>query len=205
MSDSQTRIKICGITNSDDAKCTFDAGADYLGVIQVPSSPRYVFSKKTVSAIIEAAGDVPVVGVFASLADAMCCSYRTLFSYYQVYEIDTDMQPDRPLIYCIRAKDKSSVDGALVPSTTEYILLDTHAPDKFGGSGLVFDWSLFEYAKSKISLPGFLAGGLTPDNVKSAVDAVNPFAVDVSSGVERSPGIKDHAKVRDFIQAVQGR
>jgi phosphoribosylanthranilate isomerase len=100
-----------------------------------------------------------------------------------------------------RIKDAASLE-ALPAFATDAWLLDTFSPDKIGGTGETFNWDL-AIAARKLGRPIFLAGGLTPDNVADAVNRVQPFAVDVSSGVEASPGKKDHAKVRDFIEAAK--
>jgi phosphoribosylanthranilate isomerase len=107
-------------------------------------------------------------------------------------------------IRAFRMRDESSLaEIAAYPDPVGAVLLDTYHKDTLGGSGETFDWSLAARAKALTDRPLILSGGLTPENVQAALEAVRPYAVDVASGVESSPGVKDHAKIRAFVRAVR--
>ena len=201
-----TRVKICGITNVEDALAAIRYGADLLGFIGVRESPRYV-SDETLDDI-DAACPVflhtQTVSVVNKLADAE--EYPA--NYVQFYT-DTDdddrcrYHGDRR-IRSFRMKDASTIDEILAyTGDVAAYHLDAYHKDKLGGSGETFNWDLAVEIKKKSGKPIILSGGLTPDNVQDALDAVRPYAVDIASGVEASPGIKDHAKLHAFIRAVR--
>ena len=198
-----TIVKICGITNSSDALVAKDAGADLLGIIQVPDTPRYVREESSVRSIVEAVEEMPVVGVFASLADAESCPWKFQFQYFQVYEMDVDAIPTVPTIYCLRVRALEEALSVRVPVHAEYLLLDAYHPDKLGGAGTSFNWSIFKAVQNHFQRSTFLAGGLNPENIGEAVFQAKPFGVDVSSGIEASPGNKDHTKLREFVSSVR--
>jgi phosphoribosylanthranilate isomerase len=213
----QTRIKICGITNSEDAHLAVACGANALGFILVPESPRYVEEKAALRNLLETVPPlVSCVGVCRS-PNVIGESYRGSVHAAQFYEIEEKQtwhwqRGALHLIYAFRVKDETSlfdIDAALealrlsngsLPVSA--LLLDTYHQDKLGGSGETFNWELAVEAKSRFALPIILAGGLTPDNVEEAIAKVRPYAVDVSSGVETEPGKKDPVKVRAFCRAV---
>jgi len=223
-----TLVKICGITSRADADAAIAAGADRLGFIGVEGSPRYL--TPDAFRAVTAGLRVPKVLVVQRLADAAAYASAAAdnptptlpfvregsrdplgaggFDYVQFYEeSDGRMEPpvaaDR-LVRVFRMKDAASLAAVLAFGAPIGALhLDTHHPDKLGGAGTTFDWSLAADAVATIKTPIILAGGLTPDNVAQALDAVRPYAVDVASGVEARPGVKDHGKVRAFIQAVR--
>ena len=198
-----TLIKICGITNPLDALAAKSAGADFLGIIQVPNTPRFVGDEQIVREIGEDAGSLPIVGVFKSLAAAEQCPWKALFQYFQVYEMDIDAAPSTPTIFCLRVHELEIALSEPVPTHAEILLLDAYHPDKLGGAGQIFDWTIFNKVREHFQRSTFLAGGLKPENVQDAVQLAHPFGVDVSSGVEASPGQKDHEKLHQFVRSVR--
>jgi phosphoribosylanthranilate isomerase len=189
------QIKICGITRYEDAAFAADLGADYLGFIFVPSSPRYIEPEQA-SAIIQRVHGPQFVGVFRDATATDIANVQGLH-YAQLHGTETDDDVRAAALPAIKALRV----GDVLPDTTAhpsaaYLMFDTG-----GGTGRTFDWSLLAlYPRTQ---PFFLAGGLTPDNVGAAISAVRPDAVDVSSGVEAAPGVKDHAKIKTFFERVR--
>lgn len=197
-----TRIKICGITNTEDLEAAVAYGADALGFIGVPSSPRYVSEQGFFEIAEDAPLFVPRVVVVDKAEDAeeYCAEY--VQHYSNTARDSLGSAPRR--IRAFRVRDEASLrELAEYAHPVGAVLLDTYHSDKLGGGGETFDWELAREAKRLTDRPVILSGGLTPDNVQDALEAVHPYAVDVASGVEASPGIKDHAKVRAFIRAVR--
>jgi phosphoribosylanthranilate isomerase len=200
------RIKICGITNAEDVRLAVAAGADALGFICVPESPRFVADPAALSALIKLVP--PLVATVAVCRDARTApGCIELFSAIQVYGDDgIETVPDSVrVIRAFRIRDDASLDEierSIAAHRPSALLLDAYSPDRLGGSGLAFDWRLASLACERFDLPVILAGGLTPDNVAEAISAVRPYAVDVSSGIESAPGIKDPEKLRSFVQTV---
>lgn len=202
-----TRVKICGITNIEDALGAVDAGADALGFIFADCSPRYV-PPETVREIVRALPPyVQTVGVFVgddphAQEIALDCGLNVLqlhsgYSAQFVRELGS-----LRLVLGIRVEGASSFDDVPGLERASAILLDTYVKGQEGGTGAVFDWSLAQQAHT-LRKPIVLSGGLTPENVAEAVRQVRPYAVDVSSGVEAAPGRKDIGKVRLFIERVR--
>ena len=201
------RVKICGITNLEDALAAVDAGADALGFMFYEKSPRKVPVKVAADIMRRLPPFVGKVGVFVNAAEE---SVRRSFAEcgLDTLQFHGDETPEfcgkfSPLkVYkAFRIQTLESLQ-ALPAYKTDAWLLDSFTPDKPGGTGTQFDWDLAIEAK-QLGRPIILAGGLTPDNVADALRKVRPFAVDVSSGVESAPGKKDHEKIRDFIAAVR--
>lgn len=190
-------VKICGITSVDDALLALAAGADLLGIIGVPTSPRYT-TPEIAQAIVAAAGDIPVVSVVRRAEEAHGVGER----FIQFYEGPAPSHVSG--IQVIRVKDEQSLTALRDNGNVHAVLLDTYHEKALGGIGQPFDWSLAVAAKASCTLPLFLAGGLGPENVAEAVRLVRPTAVDVASGVEAAPGRKDPARLRDFIAAAKG-
>lgn len=185
-----------------------DYGADALGFILVPGSPRFVGTMADLCSLVRTPPPfVNRVAVVQS-SEALCLLpldvTPDLFDTYQFYEVE-DWRPDGTrILQAFRIRDESSLDEieASEPDA-DALLLDTYHKDKLGGSGETFNWELAVEVKQRFQKPIILAGGLTPENVGEAIATVRPFAVDVSSGVEAEPGRKDHTKLRAFIRAVQ--
>lgn len=201
------RVKICGITNLADARHAVACGADALGFVFHPGSPRYV-APETVREIIAALPPLLTsVGLFVNQPPARMLE-TARFCGLDVLQLHGDEPPEScslppyRVIKALRVRGAESLDQH-DKYPVAALLLDAWVPGEYGGTGQVFDWPLAaEVARSR---PVILAGGLTPDNVAAAVGAVRPYAVDVSSGVEAAPGRKDPDKVAAFIRyAKQG-
>lgn len=202
---SLTRIKICGITNIDDALVAVEAGADALGFVFVPGTPRYIGAKDAAMIISQLPPFIATVGLFVN-ADQKSIEAIADQCQLDVIQLHGEESPEfcralnRKQIKAVRVKDESSLSRLPDYRVSAY-LLDSYVKGKMGGTGRVFNWRLAVKAKQYGRI--ILAGGLHPDNVASAVQQVCPYGVDVSSGVEAKPGRKDPAKVRAFIRAVR--
>ena len=203
-----TRIKICGITNVEDGFAAAEAGADMIGLMFYERSPRHI-SFATAAEVSRALSPFIVkVGVFVNpdedtVMRAINDCGVTLLQFHGEETPGFCTQFGVMSMKAFRIKDAASLE-ALPNYPTDAWLLDAYSPDAHGGTGAKFNWELAIEAKN-LGRPIFLAGGLTPENVGDAVQTVQPFGVDVSSGVESAPGKKNHAKVRAFIQAVRSR
>ena len=196
------KVKICGITNPEDALQAVGAGADALGFVFFAQSPRSV-SEDQVREIVKLLPPfVTRVGLFVN-ADTEQINRTMLSCQLDLAQLHGDEAPelfgrlDCRAIKALRVQDRSCLlDHQRYPGAG--LLLDAWSPDRYGGTGESFDWELAaEIARQR---PVILAGGLTPENVAAAVRAVQPYAVDVSSGVETAPGRKDPHKLRSFIR-----
>ena len=180
------KVKICGLTRQEDAELAIELGAAYVGFVFVKESPRYVeHAPRTTGAVR--------VGVFrnAPIDEVRRVVEREQLDCVQLHGDET-WRMDVPTIKALR------VDDTLPDTTTnaDYLLFDTG-----GGTGRTFDWSLL--ANFRPDKPFFLAGGITPDNVADAIAIARPFAIDVASGVESSPGVKDHDKLRKLFERIR--
>ncbi len=200
-----TRIKICGIKNRRDALAAAEAGADALGFIAVPGSPRFVDTQTQFEIMDEFPWPfIHRVVVVQRPEEAEEYSLDYVQYYEDTPQWDCAVAAREQRIHAFRMKDESTLrEIEAYPDLVGAILLDTYHKDKLGGSGETFNWNLAARAKALTDRPVILAGGLTPENVQDALDTVRPYAVDVSSGVEASPGIKDHAKIKAFVRAVR--
>jgi phosphoribosylanthranilate isomerase len=198
-----TRVKICGITSVDDAMAAEQAGADAIGLVFVPASKRAV-SVEQAQAICRALGPfVNRVGLF------MDAGFEEVERILEQVPVDTlQFHGGEPAAFCrqfTRPWIKALAMGAgespdwQAFAEADALLLDSHGGGKLGGSGKTFDWDQVP----EIQRPWILAGGLTPGNVAEACAKLSPNAVDVSSGVEIRPGIKDHKAMEAFIKAVK--
>lgn len=202
----ETRVKICGITSVADGIAAAEVGADMIGLMFYDQSPRHL----TVPQAVEITRGLPPfvvkVGVFVNPTEDLVlraigeCGV-TLLQFHGDEPPEFCTQFGAMSMKAFRVRDEASLAGLADYSTDAY-LLDAHSPAARGGTGEKFNWDLAVTAQ-KIGKPIFLAGGLTPENVAEAVRKVRPFGVDVSSGVESSPGIKDHARIKAFIAAVR--
>lgn len=204
-----TKIKICGITNVADAHAAVDLGADALGFIFVPDTPRYIESQDAAQVISKLPPFITKVGVFADESPGtvsqtiQTCGLNVI----QLHGSETPEYCDNIrsrgrsiIIKSFRVKDRHSLSPIPKYKVSAY-LLDTYVKGKKGGTGETFNWDLAIEAKKYGRI--IIAGGLTPENVAEAIRHVRPYAVDVGSGVEASPGKKDHAKIRAFIESVR--
>lgn len=200
-------VKICGVTSVNDGLAAAAAGADMIGLMLYERSPRHI-SWATAGEIARALPPhVAKVGVFVN-PSAETVQHAIAECGVSLLQFHGDEPPQFCTQFGVmslkafRIRDAASL-GALPDYPTDAWLLDAFSPAALGGTGERFNWELALEAK-KLGRPIFLAGGLTPENVAEAVRRVQPFAVDVSSGVESAPGKKDPAKVRAFIAAAKG-
>lgn len=202
-----TKIKICGITNVDDALFAADCGADFLGFIFVPSSPRFIEPEKAgaIAARLRENGDAPkLVGVFQDASADYIHEIRNVVfvDLVQLHggESDDDIREiGIPAIKTLHVGE--TLPETHAAPTAAWLLFDTYDHRRAGGTGKRFEWTLLAaYERSK---PFFLSGGLTPDNVAAAISLVRPDAVDIASGVESSPGVKDHDKLARLFERVR--
>jgi len=204
------RIKICGITNLVDAEAAVHYGADALGFIFHEPSPRYISAMRAAEITKRLPPFVNVTGVFVNAAtnDILETAKRCFLDTIQLHgEEGPDscraiMESGYKVIKAIRVKDEGSLAMLSRYPLASAFLLDSYSRETYGGSGEKFDWTLAQKAKEYGKI--ILAGGLTPDNVAEAIREVEPYGVDVSSGVEKSPGLKDHGKLKAFFEAVAG-
>jgi len=190
--------------NRQDALAAADAGADALGFIAVLGSPRYIDPQ----AYFEITENLPLFVQCVAVMQRPGEEDDYMPDYVQHYEDTPEASRASgragSRIRAFRMRGESTLSEiAAYADPVGAILLDTYHQTKLGGSGEAFDWPLAARAKVLTDRPVILAGGLTPENVKAALDAVRPYAVDVSSGVEAAPGVKDHAKIKAFIRAVR--
>jgi phosphoribosylanthranilate isomerase len=198
------RIKICGVTRAEDALAAVRLGADALGFNFWPGSKRHVTPATARAIIARLPPFVTPVGVFVNQTEGEMRAIAAE-SGIQVFQLHGDEPPElcarlpMPVVKAIPV-DQVRALSRLLSYEVSAFLLDTPSRG-YGGSGEPFDWSLAE-GVSEVA-PVILAGGLTPENVAAAVRAVRPYAVDVASGVESSPGVKDMARMSRFIAAVR--
>lgn len=202
----ETRIKICGITSPDDARAAAEAGAHLIGLMFYPASPRYVTLEQAAAIAAALPPYVPAVGVFVNPAAAFVSEAiaKCGLGMLQFHGDETSEFCTRfglMSMKAIRVQNEDSLKQ-MAGFATDAFLLDACSGRGRGGTGESFDWNLAVKARA-YGKPVFLAGGLTPGNVGEAVRTVQPFAVDVSSGVESAPGRKDPAKMRAFVEAVK--
>lgn len=204
-----TRIKVCGIMLPEDAAVAASAGADAIGVVFAPQSPRKLTLEQALGVRAAVPALVNLVALFMdqpaeqvhTIADAL---NPAALQFHGSESADYCAQFGRPYIKAV-----GMAGGAAVERTSHAdaaaVLLDGHAPGKAGGSGETFDWShISDWQRARPAhSPVIVAGGLRPANVASLVRSAQPWGVDASSGLESAPGVKDHAKIHAFIEAVR--
>lgn len=204
---SAVRSKICGITRIEDALAAVEAGADAIGFVFYTKSPRAVSVQQARAIIAALPPFISTVGLFVNAS--RCELNETLdavpLDMLQFHGDETPEECDgyhRPFIKALRVQAGDDIAASCrLYSRASGILLDTFVAGVPGGTGETFDWALIPNSLEK---PIILAGGLTSANVAQAITQVRPYAVDVSGGVEKSKGIKDHDKIRAFMSAVHG-
>ena len=203
--DTQVKVKICGMTNLKDVKVAVDSGVDAVGFIFYKKSPRSVTMQVVKEIVLELPPFVDSVGVFVDETAEQINKIADRCNLDRV-QLHGDESPafckkiHRRVIKAIRVKDIQSLKK-LSDYPVSSFLLDTFSEDQYGGTGKVFDWNLAFPAKKYG--PIILAGGLTPNNVRQAIQRIRPYGVDVCSGVESQPGIKDHKKMQTFLKNVK--
>lgn len=203
-------VKFCGMTSLDDARAAVELGAWAIGVILWPESVRSCDQTVAGKIANELRRDTEIAGVFvnqpidhvAQVADVIGLSIVQLHGDEgPSYADEIKRRTGCAVIKAQRVKDQSSIQAIRSFKGSDYHMLDGYVAGLPGGTGTTFDWSLARgYTRD---IPVVLSGGLTPDNAGAAIQAVEPFAVDVASGVEASPGVKDHAMMTAFLRAVE--
>lgn len=196
------RVKICGITSREDAWAAVEAGADALGFIFVKGTPRYIEPEAAAAIAAEMGPFVTTVGVFvdrtAEEIERIATSCGMSLAQLHGSEPPEECRRLRlPFVKGIRIRSEADLAALSTYKEARAFLLDTYSADRPGGAGKTFPWEIAAKAAREARI--ILSGGLTPENVAEAVVQVRPYAVDVCSGVEASPGRKDHRKVREFI------
>jgi len=204
------KVKICGITNLQDAQAAVEAGCDALGFVFYRKSPRYITPWKTREIIGQLPKRVIKVGVFVNAKEKTIKNIAKLCGL-DILQFHGNESPEfcqrfrhYKIIKAFRIKNRIDSKNILKYRTSAY-LFDAFVKSRPGGTGRKFDWSLIRDIIDDIKRPIFLSGGLTKDNVKVAIKVINPDWVDVSSSVEIGPGKKDRKKVKEFIEIVKKR
>lgn len=200
------RVKICGITNLEDAQAAVAAGANALGFIFYKKSPRYISPTKAKSIVEKIPPFVVPVGVFVNEKEKVIkdICHQSLIGTIQFHG-------DEPPAFLRRFKGYTRVKAFRVRNAFDFkilkkypaeaFLFDTFQEKVYGGSGQSFNWDVLK--GKRIPIPFVLSGGLSVKNIQKALKIIKPFAVDVSSGVEKRPGIKDHSKIKQFVSSVR--
>lgn len=206
----RVRVKLCGITRAEDAEAAVAAGADALGFVFVAGTPRYITAAIAKELVACLPPFVSSVGLFVNAAREQVeevlelAGLRTVqFHGEETAEYCATFKSQVTVIKAFRVRDRASLGGLeAFRNSTHGWLLDAYSPGSHGGTGQRFDWDLADAIRG-LTHPVIIAGGLNPDNVSEAIRRFAPFAVDVSSGVEASPGRKDPERIRAFMKAVE--
>jgi len=199
------KVKICGLTNYDDAAAAMEMGADLLSFNFYPKSPRYIQPEKAAQIITKLPAFIDIAGVFvnSSLEEIRNTIDQCQLNWVQLHG-DESPQFCSALLWhnvrtmkAIRVKDKGDIDRAQ-SYLTDAILLDAFNPQKYGGTGLTFDWNIIGHVTRRV----FLAGGINPDNAAKAVK-LGVYGIDVCSGIEAQPGKKDHKKMKKLFDNIR--
>lgn len=206
----RTRVKMCGTTRLEDALAAVRLGVDALGFIFFVKSPRYISPHQAAQIIKELPPFIDRVGVFVNVPiQEVVATAEVGLSSLQLHgnesvEYCRNMQAQLPFFRIIKAfrvgEESRAEEFSAYNDCVDAFLLDTYVRGTGGGTGKVFNWSIIE--RLKLQRPIILAGGLSPGNVVSAITRVQPFAVDINSGVELQPGVKDHTRLADLLQLV---
>ena len=202
----RTRVKICGITRVQDARDAVRLGADAIGLVFYPPSPRYVTLSQAAEITRQLPPFVTVVGLFVNadrktIAETVAAARIDLLQFHGSECVDDCTGHGRSWIKAVRMKDDVDLFQVVEQfKEAKALLLDAYRPGVPGGTGEVFDWDRIPV---EISGRIVLAGGLTPANVSEAVKRVRPYAVDVSGGVESEAGLKDARKIDAFMRGVR--
>jgi phosphoribosylanthranilate isomerase len=209
--DHAVRVKICGITRLEDAHVAVDSGAHALGFVFHPASPRYIAPEKAAAIISTLPPFTMAVGVFVNLPaqEVERIADRCGLHAVQLHGEESPVEcaaHKRPVIKAVRL-DPTKGSLGLARYAVTSVLVDAGVAGAWGGTGVTVDWKLLnqflETEPEAVRRRLVLAGGLTPHNVREAISLVKPFAVDVSTGVEVEPGIKDHQKIKEFMNATR--
>ena len=199
------KVKICGITNYRDAAAAVDMGADLLGFNFYPKSPRFISTQKATEIVNKLPSFIDIAGVFvnASLDDIQEAINQCQLNWIQLHGDESPefckefLSHNVKIIKAIRVKDQADIEKAN-SFFTDAVLLDAFDPEKYGGTGLTFDWNIIGHIGKRI----FLAGGINPDNAAAAVE-LGVYGIDVCSGIEAKPGKKDHKKMKELFDNIR--
>jgi phosphoribosylanthranilate isomerase len=198
------RVKICGVTTVEDARLAVDLGASAIGMVFWAHSPRCVEAARAREIVVALPPFVAAVGVFVDQQDALRVAGSVGLTTLQFHGDEPAIayrDCALPVIKSVAVRDRSALDAAAAVPSRATVLLDAHDPEKRGGTGKRIDWSIA--AEIAARRPVILSGGLTPENVVEAIEAVRPAAIDVSSGVESAPGRKDPKKLRALFDVIR--
>ena len=205
----RTRVKICGFTRANDALCAAQLGVDAIGLVFYEPSPRHVTLEQARAIVAALPPFVTVVGLFvnAQQADVNQLIDQLALDVLQFHGDEDQLFCSSfrlPYIKAVRVQQGSDIiQAAQTFSDAQGLLLDAWHPDVQGGTGLQFDWSIVaDVLTQELVLPLILAGGLDAENIYTAIETTQPYAVDVSSGVESAKGIKDSLRMTDFLKEV---
>jgi phosphoribosylanthranilate isomerase len=203
------KVKICGITNLEDAQAAIDAGADALGFVFYKKSPRYINPKIAQTIIQKLPNHITKIGVFVNAKEkeikkiARLCKLDMLQFHGSESPQFCGKFNNYKIIKVFRIKDSINFKNIVKYNTFAY-LFDTYVLSKIGGTGKKFNWGLIRNISS-LGKPLFLSGGLTEKNVQTAIKIARPAWLDVSSSVENKPGVKNKEKIKSFIAAVKNK
>ena len=205
----KTRVKVCGITNERDAYAAIEAGADALGFIAYSKSPRYVNYESIAAWLEKLPPFVTRVGVVVNETVDQLENWQKRFPIdaWQFHGSETasfisQLEKVRKIKAFSMSREFSHAQ--VKDYEVDAFLLDTPS-ESYGGSGFTFDWELAVKFRDRVETPIILSGGLSCDNIERAIEEVQPYGVDVNSGVESAPGKKDAAKLQEFFQLCRGR
>jgi len=199
------KVKICGITNYDDAAAALDMGADLLGFNFYPKSPRFVTPQKALQIINKLPAFIDLAGVFVNASIDQIHEIKNLCQLDWV-QLHGDESPEFckdflshnvKVMKALRVKDQTDIEK-VDNYFTDAVLLDAFDPEKYGGTGLTFDWNIIGHIGKRV----FLAGGINPDNAVEAVK-LGVYGIDVCSGIEAEPGKKDHQKMKKLFENIR--
>jgi phosphoribosylanthranilate isomerase len=199
------KVKICGLTNYRDAAAAMDMGADILGFNFYPESPRFITPEKATEIITKLPAFVDIAGVFVN------APFDKIKETIDTCQLDwVQLHGDESPQFCqsfvsvsvktmkaLRVKDQADIEKA-ESFFTDAVLLDAFHPEKYGGTGLTFDWNIIGHIGKRV----FLAGGINPDNAAAAIE-LGVYGIDVCSGIESQPGKKDHKKMRKLFDNIR--
>lgn len=199
------KVKICGITNLEDARAALDIGADILGFNFYPQSPRYITPEDAAKIIGALPAFIDVAGVFVNATvDQINETISTCYlDWIQLHGDETPefcesfLTLNVKTMKALRVRDRSDIDKA-EEFYTDAILLDAFDPARYGGTGITFDWNIVGHIGKRV----FLAGGINPDNAVKAIE-LGVYGIDICSGVESEPGKKDHEKMKQLFENIQ--
>jgi phosphoribosylanthranilate isomerase len=200
------RVKICGITNLDDARAALDEGADAIGFIFYSKSPRAISFRKAGEIVGALPPFVSAVGVFVNESDVHIreAVKEAKLTHVQLHGDESPLfcqQLGLNVIKAFRVEVPEDLDP-IKDFSVRGILLDSYRKAQYGGTGKPFDWKML--SRLSPGKPIILSGGLNAENVREAIELCSPYAVDVSSGIEKSPGIKERDKMKRFIRIAKG-